>query len=118
MQHVCGRCRGYYGEVNDRQATIDPFFLRNEPYCPRVIRSAYDAVDGSRHPSPGRCVGPGASGGVDEVSTASELPVYAKEAFSSVAGPDEHQIVIQKPIKKAVLANALRSVLDDGNPRT
>ena len=49
MQYVWGLGIGFPGEVNDRQATIDPFFLRNEPYCPRVIRSAYDAVDGSHH---------------------------------------------------------------------
>lgn len=40
---------------------------------------------------------------------------YAKEAFGDYVKLDENIIIIQKPFKKADLANTIRNVLDDGN---
>ena len=40
---------------------------------------------------------------------------HAKEAFGDDVKLDENIIIIQKPFKKADLANTIRNVLDDGN---
>jgi len=40
---------------------------------------------------------------------------HAKEAFGDDVKLDENIIIIQKPFKKADLANTIRNVLDDRN---
>jgi PAS domain S-box-containing protein len=89
--------------------------------------SAEAALDILKHTAPidlllSDVVLPGAMNGPDlaaEVRRHSQttkilyMTGYAKEAFNNIAGLDERMHVIQKPFKKADLANKVMSVLDE-----